>query len=236
MGALRRLAQEQYRLGLEPRALLGHAAPDLAHRAGDVIVVGGVEELRELAMDPVPDDLHRPYIDTVRIGTPRPRTRTASPRSSTWFDSGSMPFAQWAYPYAEGSQENFERHFPADYICEAVDQTRGWFYSLHAISTMLFGRTSFKTPGPGAHPGRRGEEDEQVAGQRQTPGTSSRNRELTPSGGRSIPRRALATRAAPNPVDDAVRKYLLTLWNTYSFFVTYARIDGFDPRGSRPSG
>ncbi|HEU4846983.1 MAG TPA: isoleucine--tRNA ligase, partial [Rubrobacteraceae bacterium] len=125
----------------------GTPLPIWRTEAGDVIVVGSLEELRELAMDPVPDDLHRPYIDTVRIR--HPETGEDAHRVpevlDVWFDSGSMPFAQWAYPYAKGSQESFERHFPADYICEAVDQTRGWFYSLHAISTMLFGRTSFKT-------------------------------------------------------------------------------------------
>ena len=136
------------------------------------MVVGSKEELEELAIDPVPDDLHRPYIDRVRVR--HPETGEEATRVSevldVWFDSGSMPFAQWGYPQGEASEERFRRQFPADFICEAVDQTRGWFYSLLAVSTMLFGESLVQElHGPRAHPRRRGQEDEQVARQRNRP-------------------------------------------------------------------
>src|SRR5215208_5302493 len=203
--------------------------------SGDTVVVGSVEELRELAMDPVPDDLHRPYIDEVRIR--HPETGEDAHRVpevlDVWFDSGSMPFAQWAYPYAEDSEERFEQQFPADYICEAVDQTRGWFYSLHAVSTMLFGRTSFKTCLVLGHI-----LDAEGKKMSKSLGNVIDPWDLFEKQGADALRWALYTSTSPgntrrfseDQVDEAVRKYLLTLWNTYSFFVTYARIDGFDPK------
>jgi isoleucyl-tRNA synthetase len=213
----------------------GTPLPIWRTEAGDVIVVGSVEELRELAIDPVPDDLHRPYIDGVRIR--HPETGEDAHRVpevlDVWFDSGSMPFAQWAYPHAEGSRERFERHFPADYICEAVDQTRGWFYSLHAVSTMLFGRTSFKTCLVLGHI-----LDAEGKKMSKSLGNVIDPWDIFEKQGADALRWALYTSTSPGntrrfseeQVDEAVRKYLLTLWNTYSFFVTYARIDGFDPK------
>src|SRR3712207_2767478 len=95
--------------------------------SGETIVVGSSEELRELAIDSVPEDLHRPYIDRVRIRHPETgEEATRVPEVlDAWFDSGSMPFAQWGYPRNEAGEERFRSQFPADYICEAVDQTRG---------------------------------------------------------------------------------------------------------------
>src|SRR5215218_940821 len=212
----------------------GTPLPIWRTEAGDVVVVGSVEELRELAMDPVPDDLHRPYIDEVRIR--HPETGEDAHRVpevlDVWFDSGSMPFAQWAYPYGEDSEERFEQQFPADYICEAVDQTRGWFYSLHAVSTMLFGRTSFKTCLVLGHI-----LDAEGKKMSKSLGNVIDPWDLFEKQGADALRWALYTATSPgntrrfseDQVDEAVRKYLLTLWNTYSFFVTYARIDGFDP-------
>src|SRR5918997_114513 len=126
----------------------GTPLPIWRTESGDTVVVGSVEELKELALDPVPDDLHRPYIDNVRIRHPETgeEARRVPEVLDVWFDSGSMSFAQYAYPHsgAEGAA-HFERQFPADFICEAVDQTRGWFYSLLAVSTMLFGKSSYRT-------------------------------------------------------------------------------------------
>jgi isoleucyl-tRNA synthetase len=213
----------------------GTPLPIWRTEAGDVIVVGSVEELRELAIDPVPDDLHRPYIDEVRIR--HPETGEDAHRVpevlDVWFDSGSMPFAQWAYPYGEDSEERFEQQFPADYICEAVDQTRGWFYSLHAVSTMLFGRTSYKTCLVLGHI-----LDAEGKKMSKSLGNVIDPWDLFEKQGADALRWALYTSTSPgntrrfseDQVDEAVRKYLLTLWNTYSFFVTYARIDGFDPQ------
>jgi isoleucyl-tRNA synthetase len=203
--------------------------------SGDLVVVGSREELEELAMDPVPEDLHRPYIDRVRVRHPETgEVATRVPEVlDVWFDSGSMPFAQWGYPHGAGSGERFRGQFPADYICEAVDQTRGWFYSLLAVSTMLFGKASYKTC--------------QVLGHILDPEGKKMSKslgnvidpwEVFDKQGADALRWALYTSTSPGntrrfsigQVDEAVRKYLLTLWNTYSFFVTYARIDGFDPR------
>src|ERR687894_260573 len=114
--------------------------------SGDTVVIGSTKELEDLAIDPVPDDLHRPFIDGVRLRHPETgEEATRVPEVlDVWFDSGSMPFAQWGYPHNEASEERFRGQFPADYICEAVDQTRGWFYSLLAVSTMLFGKSSYR--------------------------------------------------------------------------------------------
>ncbi len=203
--------------------------------AGDTIFVGSVEELKEIAMDPVPDDLHRPYIDGVRVR--HPETGEEAHRVpevlDAWFDSGSMPFAQWAYPREAGSEERFDERFPADYICEAVDQTRGWFYSLHAISTMLFGQRSYKTCLVLGHI-----LDAEGKKMSKSLGNVIDPWDLFGKQGADALRWALYTSTSPgntrrfseDQVDEAVRKYLLTLWNTYSFFVTYARIDGFDPK------
>jgi isoleucyl-tRNA synthetase len=201
--------------------------------AGEVVVVGSVEELRELAIDPVPEDLHRPYIDQVRIKHPETgEEATRVPEVlDAWFDSGSMPFAQWGYP--QRGQGNFERQFPADYICEAVDQTRGWFYSLLAVSTMLFGEASYKTCLVLGHI-----LDAEGKKMSKSLGNVIDPWELFGKQGADALRWALYTATSPgntrrfseDQVDEAVRKYLLTLWNTYSFFVTYARIDGFDPK------
>ena len=214
----------------------GTPLPIWRTESGDVVVVGGVEELRELAIDPVPDDLHRPYIDGVRIRHPETgeEARRVPEVLDVWFDSGSMPFAQWAYPHGDAeSRDHFERQFPADYICEAVDQTRGWFYSLLAVSTMLFGRSSFRTCLVLGHI-----LDSEGKKMSKSLGNVIDPWELFGKQGADALRWAFYTATSPGntrrfseeQVDEAVRKYLLTLWNTYSFFVTYARIDGFDPQ------
>jgi isoleucyl-tRNA synthetase len=213
----------------------GTPLPIWRTETGDIVVVGSARELAELAVDPLPDDLHRPYIDGVRIRHPETgEEATRVPEVlDVWFDSGSMPFAQWAFPHggAEG-REHFERQFPADYICEAVDQTRGWFYSLLAVSTMLFGESSYRTCLVLGHI-----LDAEGKKMSKSLGNVIDPWDLFAKQGADALRWALYTATSPGntrrfseeQVDEAVRKYLLTLWNTYSFFVTYARIDGFDP-------
>ncbi|MDP8953263.1 MAG: isoleucine--tRNA ligase [Actinomycetota bacterium] len=200
---------------------------------GHTTVLGSVEELEERALGPVPNDLHRPYVDDVKVacsdcGEEASRVPEVL---DAWFDSGSMPFAQSHYPF-EG-KEDFGRSFPADFICEAVDQTRGWFYSLLAASTMLFGKSSYKTCLVLGHV-----LDAEGKKMSKSRGNVIDPWEIFERQGADALRWALYTATSPgNPrrfseeqVDEAVRKYLLTLWNTYSFFVTYARIDGFDPK------
>jgi isoleucyl-tRNA synthetase len=203
--------------------------------SGDVVVIGSKEELEDLAMDPVPDDLHRPYIDGVRVRHPETgEEATRVPEVlDAWFDSGSMPFAQWGYPHGEASEERFRRQFPADFICEGVDQTRGWFYSLLAVSTMLFGEGSYKNCLVLGHI-----LDAEGKKMSKSIGNVVDPWDIFEKQGADALRWALYTSTSPgnarrfsvDQVSEAVRKYLLTLWNTYSFFVTYARIDGFDPR------
>src|SRR5215213_3236974 len=211
----------------------GTPLPIWRTEAGEVVVVESAEELSELAIDPIPEDLHRPYIDQVRIR--HPETGEEAHRVpevlDVWFDSGSMPFAQWAYPREDGVR--FARQFPADYICEAVDQTRGWFYSLLAVSTMLFGESSYRTCLVLGHI-----LDAEGKKMSKSLGNVVDPWDLFEKQGADALRWALYTATNPgntrrfseDQVDEAVRKYLLTLWNTYSFFVTYARIDGFDPK------
>lgn len=215
----------------------GTPLPIWRTESGAVIVVGSVKELRELAVDPdsVPEDLHRPYIDRVVLRHPETseEARRVPEVLDVWFDSGSMPFAQWGYPHTgEEASAQFGRQFPADYICEGQDQTRGWFYSLLAVSTMLFGKSSYKTcMSLGIILDGDGRKMSKSLGNIVDPWT------LFEKQGADALRWALCTAAAPgntrrfseDQVDEAVRKYLLTLWNTYSFFVTYAKIDGFGP-------
>jgi isoleucyl-tRNA synthetase len=202
--------------------------------SGDLVVIGSKQELRELAVDPVPDDLHRPYIDGVRVRHPETgEEATRVPEVlDAWFDSGSMPFAQWGYPHGGAGEENFRRQFPADFICEGVDQTRGWFYSLLAVSTMLFGEASYRSCLVLGHM-----LDAEGKKMSKSLGNVVDPWDIFERQGADALRWALFTSTSPgnarrfsvDQVSEAVRKYLLTLWNTYSFFVTYARIDGFDP-------
>ncbi len=201
---------------------------------GHTTAIGSAEELQKRSITGVPDDLHRPYVDGVKVRCKEcGEEATRVPEVlDAWFDSGSMPFAQRHYPFEE-AQEEFERHFPAEFISEGVDQTRGWFYSLLAASTMLFGRSPYRTCMVLGH----------VLDAEGKKMSKSRGNVIDPwevfsKQGADALRWALYTATSPgNPrrfsmdqVDDAVRKHLLTLWNTYSFFVTYARIDGFDPK------
>ncbi|MDQ4107047.1 MAG: isoleucine--tRNA ligase, partial [Actinomycetota bacterium] len=200
---------------------------------GHTTVIGSVAELREKALGEVPDDVHRPYVDDVKVvcGECGEAAERVPEVLDAWFDSGSMPYAQDHYPFE--NEDHFHNNFPADYICEAVDQTRGWFYSLLAASTMLFGKSSYRTCLVLGHI-----LDAEGKKMSKSRGNVVDPWEIFGRQGADALRWALYTATSPgNPrrfsedqVDEAVRKYLLTLWNTYSFFVTYARIDGFDPQ------
>jgi len=177
-------------------------------------------------------DLHRPFVDNITFSCSRcgGRMRRLTEVIDCWFDSGAMPFAQWHYPFE--NRDIFERSFPADYICEAVDQTRGWFYSLHAISTLLFGRPCFKNVICLGHIlDAQGEKMSKAKGNVVDPWT------VLNSHGADALRWYLFTSSPPgyvrrfsgDAVGEVLRNFLLTLWNTYSFFVMYANIDRFDP-------
>jgi isoleucyl-tRNA synthetase len=198
--------------------------------------IGSVKELKQKKGVEGADklsDLHRPYVDEVtysclKCGGGMHRVPEVI---DCWFDSGAMPFAQWHYPFE--NQDAFRANFPADYICEAVDQTRGWFYSLHAISILLTEQPCFKNVICLGH-------ILDSAGEKmsKSKGNVVKPEDVLATSGADALRWYMYTSSPPGNVrrfskdlvEEVVRKFLLTLWNTYSFFVTYANIDKFDPR------
>ena len=200
--------------------------------------VGSVKELSEKAGRDLSDlDLHRPYVDDITWACTKcdGKMKRVPDLIDVWFDSGSMPVAQWHYPFE--NQELFKQQFPADYICEAVDQTRGWFYTLHAISTLLFDQECFKNVISLGHVvDANGQKMSKHLGNVIDPWTV-----LDESGADAFrwyfytcaPPGA-EKRFAPSMVTDVVKNFTLTLWNIYSFFVTYANLDGWTPLPRSP--
>jgi isoleucyl-tRNA synthetase len=204
-----------------------------------VTVVRSLAHLSELtgedqgALDP-----HRPYVD--RITFPCPdcggTARRVADVADAWFDSGAMPFAQWGYPYR--GREEFARHYPADYICEAIDQTRGWFYTLLAESTLLFGDSSFRNVVCLGHI-----VDEDGRKMSKSTGNVVDPWSITEVHGADALRWLMfadgnpwvSRRVGTQQLDDVVRRFLLTIWNTHVFLTTYARIDGYDPATIAPA-
>ena len=207
---------------------------------GEMLCVGGVQELSQLAGRDLSElDLHRPYVDDVTFPNPKGTggtMRRVPELIDVWFDSGSMPLAQWGYPHK--NQTLFEQQFPADYICEAVDQTRGWFYSLHAISTMLFEQVSYKNVICLGHIlDADGQKMSKSKGNIVDPwevlnahGADAFRWYLYTSGPPGEPRRF-----SVDLVGEVINKFWSTLWNTYTFFVTYANIDNWTPSSPAPS-
>ena len=203
--------------------------------------INSIKDLREQASETINNknlDLHRPYIDNVSLKCPECKdimTRTPEVLDA-WYDSGAMPFAQHNTT-SDLDLKNLQNSsaFPADYICEAIDQTRGWFYTLHAISTMLTGSTSFNNVICLGHIlDEKGQKMSKHIGNVVNPWSILDNQ------GADALRWYLLTANQPgeprrfsqNLVNEIVRKFLLTLWNTYSFFITYARIDKFSPNNN----
>ena len=195
--------------------------------------IGSIEELKSMS-DNCPDDieLHRPYIDQVTIKCPhcgKPMHRVEEV-IDCWFDSGSMPFAQWHYPFE--NKEIFEDNFPANFISEAVDQTRGWFYSLMAISTLLFNKAPYKNVVVLGHV-----QDENGQKMSKSKGNAVDPFEALDKYGADAIRWYFYINSAPwlpnrfhgKAVEEGQRKFMGTLWNTYAFYVLYAEIDQFDP-------
>jgi isoleucyl-tRNA synthetase len=203
--------------------------------------VGSVAELSELAgRDLSGLDLHRPYVDEVTFPCPvegcGAQASRVEPVLDAWFDSGSMPAAQFHYPFDH--DELFKRRFPADFICEAIDQTRGWFYSLLAVNTLVFGQTPYRNVVCLAHVvDIDGQKMSKSRGNVIDPWTILHSRGADPlrwyffSAGSPWTNR----RVYEAGIDESIRKFLLTLWNTLSFFVTYANLDGWSPSRS-PAG
>lgn len=199
---------------------------------GHTHAIGSIAELKELS-DNCPDniELHRPYIDEVTMKCPHcgGEMHRVPEVIDCWFDSGSMPFAQHHYPFE--NKDKFEAQFPADFISEAVDQTRGWFYSLLAISTLLFNKAPYKNVIVLGHV-----QDENGQKMSKSKGNSVNPMEALNKYGADAIRWYFYSNSAlwlPNrwhekAVMEGQRKFLSTLWNTYSFFVLYANIDNFD--------
>ena len=207
---------------------------------GNLDCVGSVEELKTRSKLTAGSyqlkalsDLHRPYVDEITFACPGCNgvMHRVPEVLDCWFDSGAMPIAQWHYPFE--NREEFEQNFPADFICEAIDQTRGWFYSLHAISTLLFDRPCFKNVVCLGHiVDAQGEKMSKSKGNVVDPWM------VVDNYGADVLRWHLLT-AAPGEnvhrfstkmVAETMRGDLLTLWNIYSFFVLYANIDHFVPQ------
>ncbi|MCR5213078.1 MAG: isoleucine--tRNA ligase [Eubacterium sp.] len=208
---------------------------------GNRIAIGSIAELREKGYilkdgekTPVPEDieLHRPFVDQVIIDDPEsglPMHRVPEV-IDCWFDSGAMPFAQWHYPFE--NEEIFNDNFPADFISEAVDQTRGWFYSLMAISTLLFDKAPYKNVIVLGHV-----QDKDGLKMSKSKGNAVDPMEALEKFGSDAIRWYFYTNSQPwlpnrfheQAVLEGQRKFMGTLWNTYAFYILYAEIDQFDP-------
>ena len=199
---------------------------------GHMHSVGSIEELKSLS-DNCPEDieLHRPYVDAVTFPCPKcGKTMRRVPEViDCWFDSGSMPFAQHHYPFE--NQDLFEKQFPAQFISEAVDQTRGWFYSLLAISTLIFNRAPYENVIVLGHV-----QDENGQKMSKSKGNAVDPFDALETYGADAIRWYFYINSAPwlpnrfhgKAVTEYSRKFMGTLWNTYAFFVLYANIDSFD--------
>ena len=209
---------------------------DCGHR----VCLGSVAELKEAALAGQQSqveglDLHRPYVDDIRLNCAAADCAGEMQRipevMDAWFDSGAMPFAQWHYPF-DNPEIADDGRFPADYICEAVDQTRGWFYSLHALATLLKEQPSYSNViCLGLILDSRGQKMSKHVGNVVQPST------VLDAHGADALRWYLFTASHPGEarrfsdrlVNETLRRVLLTLWNVYSFFTNYAAIDQFHP-------
>ena len=194
--------------------------------------IGSIEELKSMSQN-CPDDieLHRPFIDAVTIKCPEcgKEMHRVPEVIDCWFDSGAMPFAQWHYPFE--NKDIFEENFPADFISEAVDQTRGWFYSLLAESTLIFNKAPYKNVIVLGHV-----QDENGQKMSKSKGNAVDPFDALEQHGADAIRWYFYSNSAPwlpnrfhdGAVSEGQRKFMGTLWNTYAFFVLYANIDNFD--------
>ena len=195
--------------------------------------IGSIEELKQKAIEcPEDIELHKPYIDNVHLKCPKcgKTMNRAKEVIDCWFDSGSMPFAQWHYPFE--NKEMFDNNFPAGFISEAIDQTRGWFYTLTAVGTALFGRTPFENCIVLGHV-----LDEHGQKMSKSKGNGVDPMTLLDTVGADATRWHFYTVSAPwlptrlgiKNVQETQRGFVSTLWNVYSFYVLYAEIDQFNP-------
>lgn len=197
---------------------------------GDCVCVGSVAELEALSGRNLAGlDLHRPVIDAVTFIRHGREYRRVAEVIDCWFDSGAMPYAQWHYPFEHS--ERFARHFPADFICEAIDQTRGWFYTLHALATMTADDVAYRNVVCLSHI-----VDESGKKMSKSLGNILEPHAVFDSVGVDALRWYFAARVAPDMqkrasvsiVADVAKGFINTYWNVYAFFVLYARLDRAD--------
>ncbi|NQE44398.1 Isoleucine--tRNA ligase, partial [ANME-1 cluster archaeon GoMg2] len=204
----------------------------LCTECGKDFCVGSIEELKERATNTVPSDLHRPYIDEVvlRCEDCGGEMRRVKDVIDCWYDSGSAPFAQWHYPF---ETEEFKQNFPADFITEAIDQTRGWFYSLLAVSTAIFDEPPYLNVLSLGHI-----LDENGVKMSKSKGNVVDITSIFDNEGADALRWYFFTagplyddiRFSEQGIVEKQKKFLNTFWNSYFFFVTYAAIDEFNPK------
>ena len=198
------------------------------------IAIGSLKELGQLAGQELSNlDPHRPFVDDIKFGCSQCASQMVRVPEviDCWYDSGAMPFAQWGYPHKPGSEEKFKNSYPADFICEAIDQTRGWFYTLMTIGTLVFDQSSYKTVLCLGHildkDGRKmskhlGNVLEPMALMDQHGADAVRWFMLAAGSPWA------ARRVGHDAIQEVVRKTLLTYWNTISFMSLYARASNFD--------
>ncbi len=219
--------------GLSRSRYWGTPLPIWQCECGHHECIGSIAELKEKGID-VPEDieLHKPYVDNVYLTCEKcgGKMKRVSEVIDCWFDSGSMPFAQWHYPFE--NKEMFDNNFPADFISEAIDQTRGWFYTLIAISTLLFDKAPYKNVVVLGHV-----QDKDGRKMSKHIGNVVNPWDVLNKQGSDAVRWYFYSNSAPwlpnrfhdEAVSESQRKLMGTLWNTYAFYVLYADIDKFNP-------
>lgn len=220
--------------GLSRERYWGTPLPIWECSCGHRHAIGSIKELQEMG-DNVPDDieLHKPYIDNVFLNCPKcsQKMKRVTEVIDCWFDSGAMPFAQWHYPFE--NKELFKSQYPADFISEAVDQTRGWFYTLLAISTVIFEKAPYKSCIVLGHV-----LDKDGLKMSKHKGNVVNPWDVLDRQGADAVRWYFMINSAPwlpsrfyeEAVNEAQRKFMGTFWNTYAFYVLYANIDNFNPK------
>jgi isoleucyl-tRNA synthetase len=222
--------------GISRERYWGTPLPFWVNDDGDKICVGSFEELKQLAKEPdkVGDgfDPHKPFVDEIVLLKDGKEYKRVPEVLDVWFDSGAMPYAQWHYPFENVDKIDKGLAFPADFIAEGIDQTRGWFYTLLAVSTLVGREAPYKNVVANGHI-----LDKHGKKMSKSKGNVVEPQALFENYGSDILRWYLLTInqiGLPKNFDEqgltqVVRRFVLTLWNTYSFFVMYANIDGFDP-------
>ncbi len=219
--------------GLSRERYWGTPLPVWTCEDGHIHVIGSKQELHDMAVTPFEDvELHRPFIDAITITCPEcgKEMHRVKDVIDCWYDSGSMPFAQWHYPFE--NKEKFEQRYPADFISEAIDQTRGWFYTLEAISTALFDRSPFDNCIVLGHV----QDKDGIKMSKHKGNVVDPFDALNEHGADAVrwyfysTAPWLPSRFSAEAVAECRRKFMGTLQNVYAFFVMYANIDGFDPK------